>query len=280
MLCAHPYGLIGRKRPVACGRCMNCRVNRKRFWTGRMLMEWAGWRRVGVPSVFGTLTYNDAHLPTVFDGISHQSTLDPNDTRKWLMRWRKAYGPIRYFLVGEYGDVSQRAHYHFVFFNPPFGGSSLQVAVEKTWTLNGRPLGHVQISEMNEARARYCAGYAVKKLDKSNGKLGARYPEFMRVSKLPPLGHQEVTAMRDALLSKEGAAFMLDQDGVVPRQWRHDGKVYPLGAFWRRWLSEETGYDYGPTQEEDLPEDWEEQLERAKAQEAKALRRRPEKGQL
>ena len=271
MLCARPVQLLGRKRPVSCGKCINCRINRQSFWTGRILVEAAH----SCGAAFATMTYDESHVPQVWNGLEMELTLDPDDVRKWLMRYRKAYGAVRFFLVGEYGDRTQRPHYHAVL----FGVDPLEAErrVQLTWSLDGQPLGHTSVSDLNTARCRYVAQYTVKKLGKHHGALGARYPEFARMSRRPPLGAAFYAQLREKMLSRQGAAAMAARDGLVPSVFRFENRKYPIGLYWRNWLSEETGYAKSPEVEEDLPEDWEEQCERATAAAAKFERRQREK---
>lgn len=237
-------------------------------------MEW-----LGTPGLcwFCTLTYNDHHLPMVRDLETHVPTLEPKDMQEWLWRWRKRYGRVRYFYVGEYGDTTHRPHYHVCLFGQP---ADVESMLELTWRKDGRPIGHVQASDMNVARARYVAQYAVKKLSKSHGALGARYPEFTRMSRGPPLGSEYVKLIAKQLLTHEGSLYIEAKDGLVPKTFRHEGKQYPIGRYWRLWLAEETGYAYKAEQEEELPEDWEIQVEQARAQVREAYFRTAKKGYL
>ena len=63
-------------------------------------------------SCFVTLTYNDENLPK-------DNTLVKEDLQKFWkdLRYRIFPEKIRYFASGEYGDETQRPHYHAVIFN-------------------------------------------------------------------------------------------------------------------------------------------------------------------
>lgn len=274
MLCAYPVPLAGMKRPVPCGRCNNCRVNRKLFWVGRLLMEWD---HTELPTWFVTLTYDDEHVPVAWNGLENQLTLDPSDFRNWLMRWRKTWGRIRFFGVGEYGDRTHRPHYHVIIFGEP--EDDIEERVVRSWKLDGKVIGFTAVAEMNEARAKYVAQYTVKKLTHQHGALGARYPEFARMSRKPPLGWKGYMRMAEQLMTEQGSRYMVERNGIVPQTFRRAGRQYPIGRYFRELLGEETGYEFKASQE-DLPDDWEEQIERARAAEAKSRRRGPEKGTL
>lgn len=92
---------------VPCGRCVACRISKRREWTLRMLHEMATWDK----AIFVTLTYSDAHLP-------EYSSLCKKDLQKFFKRVRKSIEPakIRYFACGEYGDLNARPHYHSIIF--------------------------------------------------------------------------------------------------------------------------------------------------------------------
>ena len=92
--------------PVACGYCDPCRINRRRLWSHRMILE-----SFGHPaSCFLTLTYNDDNLPQ--DG-----SLKPDDLQLFIKRLRsRLVYKFRYYAVGEYGDDNGRPHFHGAIF--------------------------------------------------------------------------------------------------------------------------------------------------------------------
>ena len=106
MICIKPLTLEGRGE-VGCGQCRNCRINRRREWVGRMILE----AKEHLFSSFVTLTYDDEHMPK--DG-----SLCKKHLQQFIRRLRKALYPrkIRYYAVGEYGDKSWRPHYHLIVF--------------------------------------------------------------------------------------------------------------------------------------------------------------------
>ncbi len=55
MRCAYPNLINSILRP--CGQCQNCRINKQREWTGRILLE----AQMYPISSFVTLTYADEH---------------------------------------------------------------------------------------------------------------------------------------------------------------------------------------------------------------------------
>ena len=96
----YPLGL-----EVPCGKCLSCRTMKTKEWSLRMWHELESHDK----SVFITLTYQDIHLPK-------NGTLVKEHLQLFLKRLRKAIHPrkIRYFACGEYGDTTQRPHYHLI----------------------------------------------------------------------------------------------------------------------------------------------------------------------
>lgn len=103
-------------QPYGCGQCLPCRFNKRRLWTNRLLLE----LRSHGDAAFVTLTYSDDFLPK-------NKSLDPKQLKLWMKRLNKlAGGGLRYYNVGEYGDQTQRPHYHALIFGlPPNSLSSL-----------------------------------------------------------------------------------------------------------------------------------------------------------
>ena len=253
MLCPRPIRISRYRAPVPCGQCMNCRTNRMRFWTGRILLE----AYHAPDSWFLTLTYADA--PEIYNPETgmFELTLDPNDPRLWLARWRKRYGPVRFFLVGEYGEKGGRPHYHAIIFNEPH--TTIVDKVEETWRK-----GLFRVALMSEDRAKYVSRYCLKKLGVRHYDIGYRYPEFARQSTRPPLGYLAVRQISESLYTRRGAAFLAEK-GDVPGQFRLDGRTYPLGHYWMNWLRSEHGIPkkkYGP-EAWTAPEGWVQDLDQA-----------------
>lgn len=160
MLCKQPF--VRGLQAHACGQCMPCRLNRRRLWTHRIMLEAAKHPR----NLFVTLTYNDEHHPK-------GGSLQPRDSELWLKRFRFQLQPqhVRYYLVGEYGDQTWRPHYHAALF-----GVGIEVAelVNSTW---GK--GFTQCGPLTLQSAQYIAGYVTKKMNrKEDARLQGRAPEF------------------------------------------------------------------------------------------------------
>ena len=233
MLCAKPIVVDGQPLPVPCGRCVQCRLNKRQFWVGRLLLE------SDSPGYhfFVTLTYDDHNVPVVMDEeYKPWLTLRPEDVIGFLKRYRKRYGELRYFCVGEYGDRTQRPHYHLILFNQPV--DEVECRCNRAWQWRG----WVSVGMFNEARARYVAQYTVKKLSKGHEDLGPRVPEFARMSKYPPLGNHVMEGKMKQLISRDGCLAVIPRGGDVPKYYRIDGNWYPIGRYWVDRMRDAVGY--------------------------------------
>jgi len=136
---------------VPCGKCLECMKLRANSWFIRLDNEMS----VSSSACFVTLTYDDEHLPYTDDG---NMTLDFKDTQKFFKRLRKRHfknskAKIKYFLVGEYGSISNRPHYHAIIFS----------AYSTDDILDSWNLGHVHIGSVSPASIYYTLKYCMKK---------------------------------------------------------------------------------------------------------------------
>lgn len=210
--------------PHPCGKCMHCRFNKAREWTNRIMLE----TLVHEESTFVTLTYHDDFLPC--DG-----SLIPKEMTDFIKRLRARIEPIkiRYFGVGEYGEKSERPHYHLIIFGI---GPQYEEVIRKAW-----PYGFVMAGDVTRGSARYCTGYVVKgwreSLYEGKEKLNGRHPEFMRCSKMGGgLGYGAVLQIAEKLKGKK-----LDR---VVREVRIGRKKYPLGRYLTDKLADLLEYDF------------------------------------
>ena len=225
MLCKKPY--FNGSEAYPCGQCNPCRLNRRRLWTHRLLLE----QRCHEFSSFATLTYDDDHLPV--DG-----SLVPRDTQLWLKRLRALLGPtrpLRYYLVGEYGDETFRPHYHAAL----YGLSELESdTLLQSWTH-----GNVMLGSLTRESAQYIAGYVVKKMTAHDDpRLNGRHPEFARMSLRPGIGALSVPTIAETLNTKHGAR-LISATGDVPLSLDHGRVSLPLGRYLRQKLRDEMGFE-------------------------------------
>lgn len=153
MQCTHPIRIRGGTYP--CGKCLSCRIAKSREWSARLIHELGDWQE----AVFVTLTYDDEHLPP-------NHSLVKKDLQKFFKRLRRYYQkPIRYFACGEYGEKTNRPHYHAIIYG--IGYKDRQV-IKDSWRLcqwnnfqDKKAFGTVTYDS-----CRYVSDYIFKKYDK------------------------------------------------------------------------------------------------------------------
>lgn len=237
MLCRNPYvAKVGEA--YGCGQCLPCRINRKREWTHRIILEASQYQH----NCFATLTYSDEQL------AEHcpNGTLVPKHAQDWLKRIRFRIQPskLRFFLVGEYGDETERPHYHAALFNFPtcrrgrsvFSRHSNRCCdscdlVRETWGM-----GNIILGTLEPHSAAYISGYVTKKMTaKDDERLDGRYPEFARMSLRPGIGADAMHEVASQILT-----HYPDIDDV-PTSLRHGKSIKPLGRYLTRYLRMLTG---------------------------------------
>lgn len=216
MQCPRPISVVYRGH-VPCGQCLQCRINKQRCWTTRLLLE-ACFHEY---SSFATLTYSDEHLPRTQAGLP---TLLYDDVQLWLKRLREQLSPrtMRYYVVGEYGDKTDRPHYHAILYG--ICEAELEL-VQTTW---GK--GICTLTAFAKQRAAYCAHYVVKKLRGDHPKLADRLQEQSWMSRRPGIGLPAVEIIGEALLASHGRIAM-EANGDVPHTVRLEGKEWPLDYY-------------------------------------------------
>lgn len=186
-------------------------------------------------SCFVTLTYNQEAIPS-------GATLVPKDSQDWLKRLRLAIEPVRvrYYLVGEYGDESDRPHYHAALFGlsdvDAGGVDGTGGVVQSTWKM-----GHTYVGELTKESAAYIGGYVTKKMTrKDDGRLNGRYPEFARMSLRPGIGAPAIADV--ARVCRDGYG-RVEVDALldVPSSLLYGRARMPLGRYLRRVLRKELG---------------------------------------
>lgn len=215
-----------------CGQCLPCRINKRREWTHRIMLEAMQYG----DNAFVTLTYRE----------DEQLSLEPDHARNFLKRIRKHFEPrkLRFYLVGEYGDQSGRPHYHLALFNYPTCSYGLTQynrngikccdtckGIQSLWGF-----GNVYLGALEPSTAAYIAGYVTKKMTRTDDvRLGNRHPEFARMSLRPGIGY---SAMHE--LASVHLQYLSEASDVTPLL-RHANKKMPLGRYLTRSLRALTG---------------------------------------
>lgn len=244
MLCK---GLVQSKGTVhPCGQCLFCRINKKREWIARLLLEAASHEQ----NQFWTLTYEDARLPTILAPVggttsaraayirqslsgSHASvagqpgTLFKPDLTNFFKRFRKSVSNLRYYAVGEYGEQRGRPHYHVL----AFGVSVDHDVLESVW---GN--GAVHIGDVESASINYCVEYALKSRKSRDLLELRRQPEYAVCSTNPGIGSFAIGEFRSAILRSQP---LPTGELLIPDTFRLLGKEYPVPRFIRNELEEE-----------------------------------------
>jgi hypothetical protein len=157
---------------VGCGRCVPCLRKKQIDWCFRLQKE----LNASSSACFLTLTYDDKNIPVSEGGYS----LDRRDFQLFMKRLRKHANQkqkIKYYAWGEYGDKTERPHYHAIVFNLP---RPFDKYIRKAWKL-----GHIHIGTVTEASIFYTTKYALKGLRRKKpfeyDELG-REPQFQLMS--------------------------------------------------------------------------------------------------
>jgi hypothetical protein len=185
---------------LPCGQCIGCRVDRSRQWAVRCMHE----ASLHPNNCFLTLTYNNENLPP-------DTGLVKEHFQKFMKRFRKKIQPhkVRYYMCGEYGEKSNRPHYHAIIFNydPPdklyfqknHQGDVLYTSeiFQKLW-----PYGFVTVGDVTFQSAAYVARYVMKKItgeqadehytryDSETGEIFKVPPEYSAMSRRPGIGKE------------------------------------------------------------------------------------------
>lgn len=212
--------------PHGCGRCLPCRINKARIWTNRLLLE----SMCHDENCFLTVTYNDDNYP---------GELDKKEVQRYVKRIRRRIYPkgIRFFAVGEYGEDTKRAHYHFAL----FGVSEHDVKIlSDAWQFGSvrvrkayrgydgerfriiregeRFRGNIEVGELNKDSARYMTGYLMKP-NKRDGK----EMSWTLQSRKPGIGGKFIDKQIEMVKEKK-----LDINNDV---WLLNGKMFVLGRY-------------------------------------------------
>jgi len=165
---------------VPCGQCTACRLEKSRQWAVRCVHE----AQLYENNSFITLTYDDQNIPKTKDQIywsediplcGNLKTLNLTHFQSFMKRLRKHQDDtfldqdydehflfnrdhsknIRFFHAGEYGEQTDRPHYHAIFFGVGLRDQNL---VNDIW---GK--GFVDFGTVTFESCRYTANYLDKK---------------------------------------------------------------------------------------------------------------------
>ena len=204
---------------IPCNKCIGCRLRRASDWASRISHE----QKLHEQNCFITLTYAPEHIPP-----GH--SLDYKHFQDFLKRLRAKYEtPIRFYMCGEYGDETERPHYHACIFGLDFNdrqpagkGSSGELFYDSEELTKIWGKGKVSVQDLTPETAGYCARYIVDKLDGDMGEKQYRYtdentgeqkqktPPFAKMSLKPGIGARWLNKYRkdvyqhDQLITSKG----------------------------------------------------------------------------
>lgn len=155
------HGDITRDIAIACGQCIGCRYRRASDWELRVMHEASRHEE----TCFVTLTYGRDQLPA-------NGSLCHDDFQRFMKRVRKVYGPVRFYMCGEYGPKELRPHYHACLFGVSFRelrsvlgrSASGQVYFDQPVLRALWKHGRVSVQDLTAETAGYCARYIMKKV--------------------------------------------------------------------------------------------------------------------
>lgn len=218
---------------VPCGRCLACRINKKREWKERIYHEY----NTSDNAYFVTLTYDDEHLPANEDGVP---SVCKDDVQRFFKRLRRAYPNtrIRYFLNSEYGEKDNRPHYHCIIFNLPddalrpsdnyIKGTPLCVKGKGSLSMCNRHLsdiwqcGFVTIGYITPERCGYTADYYVNKAKSPD----FAEPNFNLMSRRPGIGVDYCHRSKDKLRIIGTKGLLTARGTYAPISRLYQSKIY------------------------------------------------------
>lgn len=141
---------------VPCGKCIECRRTYIDGWAFRLENELKA--STTKKAHFLTLTYNDVELYNPENKLITENgefNINYNHHRLYMQRLRRCLpdSQIKYFTAGEYGEKSDRPHFHSIIFNAD------EQAILNSWIY-----GNVHFGSVSEDSIRYCLKYALKRV--------------------------------------------------------------------------------------------------------------------
>lgn len=162
---------------LPCGTCLACRTSRAKDWSNRLFLESLEHEK----NYFITLTYDNANCPP---------ELVKSDCQQFFKSLRNDGFKCRYFIAGEYGEVTHRPHYHALLFGLDIPDLVLHTVDEKDnkfytsdFISSYWKKGNILIAEMTPETICYTARYCTKKLGSDDYK-----KEFILMSRRPGIG--------------------------------------------------------------------------------------------
>lgn len=199
--------------PFPCGQCLPCRINRRRIWTHRLMLE----HLCSPDALFLTLTYRDEDLPD-------DAYLCKRDLQRFIKSIRNHFRgrkrKVRYYACGEYGERTHRPHYHAIL----FGVYECEAEpVSRLW-----PYGAVVCGSVTPESIQYVAGYVCKKITKKEDPKCRK--EFSIMSLKPGIGYPALDKIHE-LMKIPAFMKMIRLQDDVPSVLLHGKRALPFGRY-------------------------------------------------
>lgn len=231
MACFHPhqaYQVAPGRRPVfslprgeftylqlPCGKCIGCKLEYSRQWSVRIMNE----ASMHEFNSFLTMTYDDDNVPDDF-------SLNHSHVQAFLKRLRsRLQKDMRYYVAGEYGELTSRPHYHMCLFGEDFtsdrkmysvnNGNRLYTSdiLDSLWQL-----GSCQIGTLTVQSAAYVSRYVLDKqvkdhyeaVDRATGEVLDRRLPYCRMSLRPAIGKRWIEKYYDEVYLNESDKVYAD----------------------------------------------------------------------
>lgn len=145
---------------LPCGKCEECHRDYATTWAVRCALE----AEQHEHNWFITLTYNDIWLPK-------NGQCSKKDVQEFIDKLANGHKKrtFKYWLAGEIGPLTHRAHYHMILFNYPLPDIKIIGKKDNGFTIYESEFisknwgkGFVQIGLAGDDAAAYCAKYAAK----------------------------------------------------------------------------------------------------------------------
>jgi len=204
---------------LPCGRCIGCRLDKSKEWALRCYHE----SQMHQENIFLTLTYDDYHIP------EHES-LDKTHFQKFIRALRQSSKQkIRFYMCGEYGDETNRPHYHALLFGYDFKDKLVWRHDENTRIYRSAELekhwdhGNSEIGACTFQSAGYIARYILKKLNGQRAKshYGKREPEYIAMSNHPGIGKSWYKEYKNDIFPSDFCVTPNGRQMQVPQYYRN-----------------------------------------------------------
>jgi len=146
--CTKPIEINGQLE-YPCGKCMACRIQRTQEWGVRLMHE----SYYHENNKFITLTYDENTIPL-------NGSVKKKHLQDFIKRLRSDLHPdlIKHYSVSEYGEKTDRPHYHSIIFGLP-DNEDYEKLIKRNWSY-----GLIDVGTVTWDSVRYVAGYIQKKL--------------------------------------------------------------------------------------------------------------------